>query len=76
MVMVAAILVAYFAPVAAGSGIPQIKCYLNGVKIPKVGGVDLKPVGVVGKIGVLDSHSTLSVKYDALIPQCHFALLN
>lgn len=23
-------------PVAAGSGIPQIKCYLNGVKIPHV----------------------------------------
>ena len=35
-VMIAAILVAYFAPVAAGSGIPQIKCYLNGVKVPKV----------------------------------------
>ncbi|XP_071147824.1 H(+)/Cl(-) exchange transporter 6-like isoform X1 [Mytilus edulis] len=24
-------------PVAAGSGIPEIKCYLNGVKIPNVG---------------------------------------
>ena len=23
-----------FQPQAAGSGIPQIKCYLNGVKIP------------------------------------------
>ena len=23
-------------PIAAGSGIPQIKCYLNGVKIPHV----------------------------------------
>ncbi len=23
-------------PVAAGSGIPQIKCYLNGVKVPHV----------------------------------------
>ena len=23
-------------PVAAGSGIPEIKCYLNGVKIPRV----------------------------------------
>jgi len=23
-------------PIAAGSGIPQIKCYLNGVKIPRV----------------------------------------
>lgn len=25
-----------FQPIAAGSGIPQIKCYLNGVKIPRV----------------------------------------
>ena len=29
-------LVTYIAPVAAGSGIPVIKCYLNGVKIPEV----------------------------------------
>merc|ERR1719209_1195035 len=35
-VLIAAVLVAYFAPVAAGSGIPQVKCYLNGVKVPKV----------------------------------------
>ena len=26
----------YLQPVAAGSGIPEIKCYLNGVKIPRV----------------------------------------
>ena len=25
-----------FQPVAAGSGIPQVKCYLNGVKVPRV----------------------------------------
>ncbi|KAM9780332.1 H(+)/Cl(-) exchange transporter 7 [Neosynchiropus ocellatus] len=35
-VMVGAIIVAFFEPIAAGSGIPQIKCYLNGVKIPRV----------------------------------------
>lgn len=30
------ILVTYVAPVAAGSGIPVVKCYLNGVRIPEV----------------------------------------
>ncbi|XP_034046161.1 H(+)/Cl(-) exchange transporter 7 isoform X2 [Thalassophryne amazonica] len=35
-VMVGSIMVAFFEPVAAGSGIPQIKCYLNGVKMPRV----------------------------------------
>ena len=35
---------------AAGSGIPQIKCYLNGVKIPHVnrmGTLFTKAVGVL-----------------------------
>ncbi|RXN26642.1 H(+) Cl(-) exchange transporter 7-like isoform X2 [Labeo rohita] len=31
-------------PIAAGSGIPQIKCYLNGVKIPRV--VRLKTLAI------------------------------
>ena len=31
-----ALLVTFIAPVAAGSGIPVVKCYLNGVKIPEV----------------------------------------
>ncbi|UYV60528.1 CLCN7 [Cordylochernes scorpioides] len=30
------IMVAYGAPVSAGSGIPVIKCYLNGIKVPEV----------------------------------------
>ncbi|XP_054762760.2 H(+)/Cl(-) exchange transporter 7-like [Lytechinus pictus] len=36
LVFVAVMLVAYVEPIAMGSGIPQIKCYLNGVKIPHV----------------------------------------
>ncbi|KFZ66528.1 H(+)/Cl(-) exchange transporter 7, partial [Podiceps cristatus] len=36
VVMVGSVIVAFIEPVAAGSGIPQIKCYLNGVKIPHV----------------------------------------
>lgn len=40
----------FLQPVAAGSGIPQIKCYLNGVKIPHVhrlGTLVAKAVGVL-----------------------------
>ncbi|XP_077172978.1 H(+)/Cl(-) exchange transporter 7 isoform X2 [Paroedura picta] len=63
VVMVGSVIVALVEPVAAGSGIPQIKCYLNGVKIPhvvrlktllvKVCGVILSVVGglAVGKEG-------------------------
>ncbi|KAF4520380.1 hypothetical protein B566_EDAN012885 [Ephemera danica] len=35
-VAIGATLVAYVEPVAAGSGIPQVKCYLNGVKVPRI----------------------------------------
>lgn len=37
-------------PVAAGSGIPQVKCYLNGVKVPRV--VRIKTL-LVKAIGVI-----------------------
>lgn len=37
-------------PVAAGSGIPQVKCYLNGVKIPRLVRVKTLFVKVVGVI--------------------------
>ncbi|XP_066131451.1 H(+)/Cl(-) exchange transporter 7 isoform X2 [Saccopteryx bilineata] len=62
-VLVGSTIVAFVEPVAAGSGIPQIKCFLNGVKIPhvvrlktlviKVSGVILSVVGglAVGKEG-------------------------
>ncbi|XP_043831241.1 H(+)/Cl(-) exchange transporter 7 isoform X1 [Dromiciops gliroides] len=62
-VIVGSVIVAFIEPVAAGSGIPQIKCFLNGVKIPhvvrlktlaiKVCGVILSVVGglAVGKEG-------------------------
>lgn len=36
LVSIAAVLVIFISPVAAGSGIPQIKCFLNGVRIPNV----------------------------------------
>ena len=55
--------ISFVQPVAAGSGIPQIKCFLNGVKIPyvvrfktlvcKVVGVVLSVAGglAIGKVG-------------------------
>ncbi|XP_070617619.1 H(+)/Cl(-) exchange transporter 7 isoform X1 [Erythrolamprus reginae] len=51
-VVAGSVLVAFLEPVAAGSGIPQIKCYLNGVKIPHV--VRLKTL-VVKVCGVIFS---------------------
>ncbi|XP_034782978.1 H(+)/Cl(-) exchange transporter 7-like [Acipenser ruthenus] len=52
IVVVGSITVAFFEPAAAGSGIPQIKCYLNGVKIPHV--VRLKTL-VIKVFGVISS---------------------
>ncbi|XP_027897993.1 H(+)/Cl(-) exchange transporter 7 isoform X2 [Xiphophorus couchianus] len=49
-VMFGAIIVAFIEPIAAGSGIPQIKCFLNGVKIPRVVRLKTLVVKVVGVI--------------------------
>ncbi|PIK48359.1 putative chloride transport protein 6 [Apostichopus japonicus] len=52
-VLIASVLCA-FEPIAAGSGIPEIKCYLNGVKVPHV--VRLKTL-IAKAVGVLFSVS-------------------
>ncbi|KJH41913.1 chloride transporter, ClC family [Dictyocaulus viviparus] len=54
LVGIAGSLVIFWAPIAGGSGIPQIKCYLNGIQIPEV--VKLKTliskaVGVACAVG-------------------------
>uniref|UniRef100_A0A0N4VDM2 Chloride channel protein n=1 Tax=Enterobius vermicularis TaxID=51028 RepID=A0A0N4VDM2_ENTVE len=49
LVSISACLVLFVAPVAAASGIPQVKCFLNGVQIPGV--VRLKTL-IVKAIGV------------------------
>ncbi|KAG4067704.1 hypothetical protein HA402_005476 [Bradysia odoriphaga] len=46
------ILVAYVEPIAAGSGIPLVKCYLNGVKVPRI--VRFKTL-IVKVVGVISS---------------------
>ena len=40
----------FLQPMALGSGIPQVKCYLNGVKIPRIVRIKtllVKSVGVI-----------------------------
>ncbi|KAJ8318965.1 hypothetical protein KUTeg_004056 [Tegillarca granosa] len=50
LVFIGSFLTSFIEPVAAGSGIPQIKCFLNGVKIPHV--VRLKTI-VCKVLGVI-----------------------
>ena len=50
LVLISSLLCVYLAPVASGSGIPQIKCFLNGIKIPKVIRIRTYIVKVVGII--------------------------
>ena len=47
-VFIGAGLVTYIEPVAAGSGIPQVKCYLNGVKVPRIVRIKTLAVKAVG----------------------------
>ncbi|XP_024938725.1 H(+)/Cl(-) exchange transporter 7 [Cephus cinctus] len=49
-VLIGAVLVAYIEPVAAGSGIPQVKCYLNGIKVPRVVRIKTLAVKIIGVI--------------------------
>ena len=45
--------VCFLQPCAAGSGIPQIKCYLNGVKVPRVVRIKTLLAKVVGVVGAV-----------------------
>ncbi|OXA52085.1 H(+)/Cl(-) exchange transporter 7 [Folsomia candida] len=47
-VLIGSLLVVYVEPVAAGSGIPQVKCYLNGVKVPRIVRVKTLIVKAIG----------------------------
>lgn len=49
-VLIGSVLVAYVEPIAAGSGIPQVKCYLNGVKVPRVVRIKTLFVKIIGVI--------------------------
>uniref|UniRef100_A0A1A9WNW2 Chloride channel protein n=1 Tax=Glossina brevipalpis TaxID=37001 RepID=A0A1A9WNW2_9MUSC len=49
-VTLGAFMVTYIEPVTAGSGMPQVKCYLNGVKIPRVVRIKTMTVKAIGVI--------------------------
>ncbi|XP_033749543.1 H(+)/Cl(-) exchange transporter 7-like [Pecten maximus] len=54
LVFLGAFMTAVIEPVAAGSGIPQIKCFLNGVKVPHVVRIKTlicKVLGVICAVG-------------------------
>ena len=73
LLKVASMLCVYLSPVAAGSGIPQIKCFLNGVKIPKV--IRLKEI--IAKISLSTDNSLIIdfyCRYTDRIPSLIFTL--
>ncbi|XP_072150949.1 putative chloride channel-like protein CLC-g isoform X3 [Setaria viridis] len=55
LTMLAAVLTVYVAPAAAGSGIPEVKAYLNGVDAPNIFSLKTLIVKVVGCIAAVSS---------------------
>ncbi|XP_024366703.1 putative chloride channel-like protein CLC-g [Physcomitrium patens] len=51
LVMSAALLCVYIGPSAAGSGIPEVKAYLNGVDTPNIFSIKTLVVKILGSIG-------------------------
>ncbi|CAN6250378.1 unnamed protein product [Urochloa humidicola] len=55
LTMLAAVLTVYVAPAAAGSGIPEVKSYLNGVDAPNIFSLRTLIVKIVGCIAAVSS---------------------
>ncbi|XP_020594583.1 putative chloride channel-like protein CLC-g isoform X2 [Phalaenopsis equestris] len=53
--MFAAVITAYFAPAAAGSGIPEVKSYLNGIDAPEIFSFRTLVVKIVGSINAVSA---------------------
>lgn len=66
-VVLGAALVTYVEPITAGSGMPQVKSYLNGIKIPRIVRIKtlaVKAVGVVtAVVGGLVGGKVIIMKY-------------
>ncbi|CAN4079109.1 unnamed protein product [Withania somnifera] len=55
LTLVAAFPTVYFAPMASGSGVPEIKAYLNGVDTPNMFGATTLFVKIIGNIGAVSA---------------------
>lgn len=55
LLMVAAIITVYVAPAAAGSGIPEVKAYLNGVDAPDIFSLRTLLVKIIGNVAAVSS---------------------
>ncbi|OWM71440.1 chloride channel protein CLC-b [Punica granatum] len=55
LTLMAALLCVFFAPTAAGPGIPEIKAYLNGVDTPNMFGASTLIVKIIGSIGAVSA---------------------
>ncbi|CAH0393157.1 unnamed protein product [Bemisia tabaci] len=49
-VLIGSTLVTCIEPIAGGSGIPQVKCYLNGIKMPRIVRIKTLIVKIIGVI--------------------------
>ncbi|KAL2898187.1 Chloride channel protein CLC-b [Bienertia sinuspersici] len=55
LTLMATLLVVFFAPTAAGPGIPEIKAYLNGIDTPNMYGAPTLFVKIIGSIGAVSA---------------------
>ncbi|KAK8951527.1 putative chloride channel-like protein CLC-g [Platanthera zijinensis] len=55
LMMFAAVITTYMAPAAAGSGIPEVKAYLNGIDAPEIFSFRTLVVKIVGCIAAVSS---------------------
>ncbi|XP_051117262.1 chloride channel protein CLC-b-like isoform X2 [Andrographis paniculata] len=72
----AAFLCVWFAPTAAGPGIPEIKAYLNGVDTPDMFGANALIVKIIGSIGAVSAGLDLGKEGPLVhIGACYASLL-
>ncbi|EFJ24475.1 hypothetical protein SELMODRAFT_100906 [Selaginella moellendorffii] len=55
LVLFSSVLCVYFGPAAAGSGIPEVKAYLNGIDAPEILAPNTLVVKILGSIGAVSA---------------------